>query len=212
MTRPNLPVILLLASSILVALASWRFVALDLVTAYQGMDPHILNRRALFLAHIVASPIALGVGAVQFLPRLRARRPGLHRWLGRLYAAAILVGGLAGLGLALDAVGGPVAGWGFGLLAVLWLAATAQAVRLAMLRRISAHRVWMIRSFALTFAAVTLRLQMPVLLGLGMDYPEASQILAWSCWVPNLAIAEWLVRRKARDSVPAAASAQTSRG
>jgi uncharacterized membrane protein len=203
-TRPSLPLIVLIALSGLVTLASWRFVALDLVTAYQGMEAHILDRRLAFLAHIVAAPVALAVGAVQFLPRLRARRPGLHRWLGRLYALAIVVGGVSGLRLALDAAGGPIAGWGFGLLAPFWLAATAQAIRHAIARRIARHRVWMIRSFALTFAAVMLRLQMPGLLALGMDYPEASQILAWSCRVPNLLIAEWLVRPARADQRAAA--------
>lgn len=207
MIRARLPLILVLVTSILVALASWRFALLDLATAFQSMEPHILARRALFLAHVAAAPIALATGAVQFLPRLRARRPGLHRWTGRLYGVAVLIGGVAGLGLAFHAIGGPVGGWGFGLLAVLWLGITAQAIRLAMARRIAEHRVWMIRSFALTFAAVTLRLQLPLLFALGMDYPDASRILAWSCWVPNLILALWLTRpRRAaphQDSTPA---------
>jgi len=53
----------------------------------------------------------------------------------------------------------------------------------------------MIRSFALTFAAFMLRLQLPMLFALGMDYPQASNVIAWACWVPNLSVAEWLVRR-----------------
>src|SRR5690606_34610916 len=125
-------------------------------------------------AHVVASPVALAIGAVQFLPRLRAARPGLHRWLGRAYGVAILVGGLGGLAMAPTASGGPVATWGFGLLAVLWIGTTAQAVRLAMARRFVEHRRWMARSYALTFGAVTLRLYLPFFLIGGMDYAQAS--------------------------------------
>jgi len=51
---------------------------------------------------------------------------------------------------------------------------------------------------ALTFAAVTLRLYLPVLggtLGFETGYP----IVAWLCWVPNLIVAEWILRRRARS-------------
>ena len=52
----------------------------------------------------------------------------------------------------------------------------------------------MTRNFALTFAAVTLRLQMP-LLAMGFGEEMGYRIVAWSCWIPNLLVAEWLVRR-----------------
>ena len=62
--------------------------------------------------------------------------------------------------------------------------------------RIAEHRQWMIRSFALTFAAVTLRLYLPVLFTVGnMDYFEASNYVAWLCWVPNILFAEVYLRR-----------------
>ena len=58
------------------------------------------------------------------------------------------------------------------------------------------HRCWMIRSYALTFAAVTLRLELPLFFIFGgMEYPVASSYVAWLCWVPNLFIAELYLRR-----------------
>jgi uncharacterized membrane protein len=184
--------------SISIALASYRFVTLGLDLAFDEMAGHIANRRTFFLIHVVAAPIALATGLLQFLPRLRARRPGLHRWTGRLYGVAILFGGVSGLVMASQAIGGPVAGWGFALLALAWLGTTANAIRLAMKRDIAQHRRWMIRSFALTFAAVTLRLQLPFFLLSGMDYAEASLYVAWLCWLPNVAVTEWALNRKAR--------------
>ena len=140
-------------------------------------------------------------GFLQFVARLRNGYPAIHRWVGRLYIFAILVGGAAGLTLAFGAIGGPIAGWGFGLLSLVWIATTLQAVRLAMAGRFAEHRRWMMRSFALTFAAVTLRLQLPVLIGFGgMSYADASIILAWSCWLPNLVFVEWLIARKPMNS------------
>lgn len=184
--------------SVLVAVSSFRFLLLPMAEAFPGMLGHLAERQTAFYGHVVASPIALAAGALQFWPRLRARRPALHRWTGRIYAVAILIGGVSGMALAFRAEGGPIAGWGFGVLSVLWLVFTAQAVRLAMAGRYAEHRTWMIRSFALTFAAATLRLQLGIAFAAGADYAPTSQWLAWTAWVPNLIFAEWLIRRPLR--------------
>jgi uncharacterized membrane protein len=87
-----------------------------------------------------ASGGALVVGSVLVVRALRTRRPRLHRTCGRIYVAACVVGGTSGLVLAVGASSGPVATAGFGLLAVLWLAATILAWRSAVGRRFAAHR------------------------------------------------------------------------
>ncbi|HHS94323.1 MAG TPA: DUF2306 domain-containing protein [Rhodobacterales bacterium] len=189
--------------SLLVALMSYRFLALGLGMAFPDMGPHIDFGRIAFLAHVSAAPVALALGMFQFAPRIRQNRPGLHLWMGRLYGVAILIAGLGALAMTPTDNGGLAAKLGFGLLAVLWLGTTAYAIRLAMARRIAAHRRWMIRSFALTFAAVTLRLYLAPMMLAGMNYAEAIPILAWACWVPNLVIAEWLLARRGRGRVAA---------
>lgn len=194
---------LVASSSALVALVSLRFLILGLGDAFGGMDGHIADRRLLFILHVAASPVALVIGAFQFLPKKGRSALARHRWLGRTYAAAVLTGGIAGLGLAIGIPERPVAATGFGLLAVLWMATTGMAVRYAIRRQITEHRKWMIYSFALTFAAVTLRIQMPFVFasGLAGTYDEASNILAWSCWIPNLVFAWWLLERTAAKPV-----------
>lgn len=182
--------------SLLIALTSYRFLAFPLELGFPDFLDHITNRRTLFLMHIAAAPVALAVGAFQFMPKLRAKRSGLHRWMGRIYGLSILIGGIGALGIGVTAIGGPVAQVGFTLLAILWLATTANAVRLAMQRNIVEHRKWMIRSFALTFAAVTLRLQLPFFFAGGYDYAAASLWVAWTCWVPNLIVAERIIRTR----------------
>jgi len=182
-------------AALAVALVSYRFLALGLETAFPSMLGHIAGRNFVFLLHISASPIALILGLFQFQTRLRKTHPVLHRWSGRVYGLAVLTGGIAGLVLALGSFDRPIAALGFGTLAILWLGATAQAIRLAMTGRIAEHRRWMIRSFALTFAAVTLRLALPFFFILGgMDYAEASNFVGWICWIPNLIIAELYLR------------------
>ena len=87
---------------------------------------------------------------------------------------------------------------------LLWLGTTGYGIQLARMGNIAAHREWMIRSFALTAAALTLRLLLGGFMALGYDYHEVSHILAWACWVPNLLIAEWLVVRCKRRRIAAA--------
>ncbi|HRW75900.1 MAG TPA: DUF2306 domain-containing protein, partial [Saprospiraceae bacterium] len=94
------------------------------------------------------------------------------------------------------ATGGWIACLGFTLLALAWLITTWTAWRRILVRNTEAHRRWMMRSYALTFAAVTLRLWLPLFTGaFGMDFIPAYQIIAWLCWVPNLLVGEWMIRR-----------------
>lgn len=146
-------------------------------------------------AHIFASALALLIGPLQFIAPLRRAWPRLHRWLGRLYlGVAVAVGGLAGLYMSVFASGGLVGKLGFACLALAWLYTGARAYLAARELNFAAHRRWMIRNFALSFAAVTLRLYLPGALWLQLPGTPAYAAIAWLCWVPNLLVAEWLAR------------------
>lgn len=143
------------------------------------------------VTHFFFGGIVLIAGAFQFHQGLRKRHLTLHRWLGRVYVIGVTLGGVAGLLLAVNSNGGLVAHFGFGMLAVLWLFTTLTAYLAARARDIDAHRAWMTRSYALTLAAVTLRLYLPLSMIAGIEFEAAYQAIAWLCWVPNLLIAEW---------------------
>ncbi len=180
-----------------VALVSWRFIPLGVAASMDFMLYHMQDRPIALFAHIGLAPVALFVMPFQFSTRLRAKRPGLHRWMGRIYGISIVLAAVAGLSLAMTTEAGSIAAVGFGLLAIVWLATTVWAVWLAMTKRIALHKRWMIRSGALTFAAVTLRLYLPIL-AMTFGFETGYSIVAWLCWVPNLLIAElWLLPRYA---------------
>lgn len=62
---------------------------------------------------------------------------------------------------------------------------------------IATHRQWMMRNFALTFAAVTLHIYLNILTGpLEISFAEAYASVAWISWVPNLLIVEWFLLRR----------------
>jgi uncharacterized membrane protein len=179
--------------SVSVALFSYRFLLPDPMVGKEiAMN---LMRHPWLPIHATLAATALLVGPMQFLPRLRARAPKVHRSIGKLYVAACLGAAPAGLVLAAGSSAGPVAQWGFGVLAVLWFAATAYALRLAMSGRIAEHRRWMVRSFAMTFAAVTLRIYLPIAPALGYDFLPAYVAISWLAWVPNLLVAELYLNR-----------------
>jgi uncharacterized membrane protein len=146
--------------------------------------------------HVFASAVALALGPFQFSTKLRTRLLRLHRWLGRLYLVGVLVGGIAGLFMAFHAFGGRVAHLGFALLAIAWLYTGLRAYVAIRARDIPLHRRWMVRNFALTLAAVTLRLYLPASLAAGA-FEVAYPVIAWVCWVPNLLVAELMLRREA---------------
>lgn len=139
------------------------------------------------LTHMLIAPIALLLGPFQFYPKLRTRYPQVHRWSGRVYVTACVVAGIAGLAASPYASGGPVAGLGFGILAVLWVSTTLGAWRAAVRRRFALHRLLMRFSYAMTFGAVTLRLQIPLGFVLGYSsYSAMSVWLAYTSWIPNV--------------------------
>jgi len=120
--------------------------------------------------------------------------------MGRGYVVAVLVGGLGALGLAPLSQAGLVTHIGFGLLAVLWLTATAQAYFSIRAGDQVNHRDWVIRRYSLTLAAVTLRVYLPLSQAAGIPFADAYQAIAWVCWVPNLVAAEWVVLRRRSSS------------
>lgn len=149
-----------------------------------------------FYIHIMLGGLALLTGWSQFLKKFRSRNLSTHRVLGKIYMISVTLSGLSGFYIALYAEGGLVAKAGFVGLALSWLYTTSQGYFAVRKGNIDSHKKWMIRSYALTFAAVTLRIWLPMLqYGFGMDFLSAYVIIAWLCWVPNLAWAEWKVRR-----------------
>jgi uncharacterized membrane protein len=154
------------------------------------------SQRTGIYTHVFASVVALALGPFQFSAALRARLPALHRWSGRLYlAVGVLVGGLAGLFMAAHAFGGAASRLGFACLALGWLYTGLRAYLAIRARDVASHRRWMVRNFALTFAAVTLRLWLPASVASGIAFEAAYPVIAWLCWVPNLLAAELLFNR-----------------
>lgn len=165
------------------------------------MRPPFLQQRFLMMPvaatlHLAASAVALLAGALQHNATIRGRFLNFHRWTGRTYVVAVFLGGTAAFALATASQYGLPTHVGFGLLAALWLTATGMAYWRIRAGDQSSHQRWMIRSYALTFAAVMLRIYLPVSQMVGIPFEPAYQTIAWLCWVPNLVVAEWLILQR----------------
>lgn len=150
-------------------------------------------------AHTLGGAIASVIGPFQFVGALRRRYPRWHVWLGRIYLICVGSGALAGLYLSPNSAARNNFGIAFIALALAWLYTGTMAYTTIRARQVEAHRRWMIRNFALTYAAVTLRIEMPLFIIVGGLSPTtALDIVGWFCWVPNLILVElWMRRRRA---------------
>lgn len=147
-------------------------------------------------AHLFGAGLALALAPLQLWQGLRNRVPRAHRLVGWLYAFGVLIGGLGGLALAPNAHAGWASGAGFLLLALVWLATTGLGIGHAVAGRFGEHRRWMLRSVALTAAAITLRLTLAVGQGaLHLPFATVYVFAAWSCWTVNLLVVELWLRR-----------------
>ncbi|HEX5874473.1 MAG TPA: DUF2306 domain-containing protein [Pyrinomonadaceae bacterium] len=173
---------------VFVALFSYRY-----LLGTSDVPPFIainLFRNPWLIIHVAGAATALLVGPLQFSSALRSRVPMVHRLLGRVYVVSCLLGGAAAFVLAFGTSTGWISTAGFASLAVGWIITTSLAWRRAMQGQFIDHRAWMIRSFALTFAAVTLRLYLPLLPLFSIPFIQGYRAISFLCWVPNLLAVE----------------------
>ena len=152
-----------------------------------------------FYIHITFGGIAMLTGWTQFSQKIRDRNLNTHRALGKIYVGAVVLSSTAGFYIAMFASGGITCVLGFGSLALAWLFTVLMAYTRILKRDIKQHESWMIRNYALTFAAVTLRIYLPLATQLmHWDFTASYRVISWLCWVPNLLVAEMIVNKRSR--------------
>src|SRR5690606_38698774 len=139
---------------------------------------------------------ALLTGWSQFSRKLRVKKLELHRNLGKIYVLSALISGICGIYIGFYASGGLVPSLGFISLGIVWLFTTIRAYVAIRKKDISLHQGMLVYSYAACFAAVTLRVWLPLLTIVLGEFLLAYKIVAWLCWVPNIIFAHFWVRRK----------------
>lgn len=149
----------------------------------------------MFYTHILLGGFALMIGWSQFSRTWRLKYLKWHRRVGVAYVISAVLSGSSGLYIAYYATGGWVSVLGFACLAIVWLFTTIKAFIAVKNGRIIKHQKFMIFSYAACFAAVTLRIWLPLLSAAFGSFIPAYRIVAWLCWVPNIVVAFVTTRR-----------------
>jgi uncharacterized membrane protein len=152
--------------------------------------PNLKLHRIALAFHASCAGVALLIGPFQIAEWFRIRWRKVHRTLGWVYVVAVTIAAVSAIVLAPQANFGPIAGLGFFSLAVAWIIATGTALGMAIEHRFNDHRRWMLRSYALTAAAITLRILLPASAVMGLPPGASYRAIAWMCWLINLAIVE----------------------
>jgi uncharacterized membrane protein len=148
-----------------------------------------------FYTHIILGGISLLVGWTQFSSKIRIRNLTLHKKIGKIYIISVILSSIAGIYIGFFATGGLVCVLGFICLGIIWFYTTLKAYLYIKKKQIEQHQKMMIYSYAACFAAVTLRIWLPILTLIYDDSVKAYVIVAWLCWIPNLIVARLITRR-----------------
>ena len=175
------------------------FAFVNALEALRYLLPHVpfpvqmenfVQRRLALSLHALGGAIALLAGPLQFVPRFRESNWNRHRLLGWIYCGANSLGWCASLWIAPHSQTGWIASAAFLALGAAWIVTTALAVRVILRGDVIGHRRWMIRSFALTAAAITLRMYLPLIFVFHWPFSIGYPAIAWLCWLPNVLAAE----------------------
>jgi len=146
-----------------------------------------------FYTHVYSAIFVLLAGFFQLNTTLLKSFPLIHRNIGKFYVFTVLfLSAPSGLFIGLFANGGFYSKISFVTLSILWFYFTLKGFTAIKNKNITKHKAFMLRSFALTFSAVTLRFWKVILVYLFHPAPmDLYQIIAWLGWIPNVLIVEY---------------------
>lgn len=159
---------------------------------------HIGYWRISFYIHVFTSVLVLPAGLTQFSRQVLYRHPLWHRRAGMLYVVTVLcLSAPTGLLMGIHANGGWPARTSFILLSLCWFACTLLAWLQVRKKNYEAHANWMLRSYALTLSAIGLRTYAWLfdVFNVHMQPRTVYILIAWLSWVPNLLVAQWLIKK-----------------
>ncbi len=153
-----------------------------------------------FYIHIAAGAICIGTALIQFSRYILKKTKAIHRWSGRLYVFVVLfLGAPTGLYMSFFAKGSFWERALFMFMAAFWFITTLYGLTTILKKNVLAHKIWMIRSYAMAMTAVTFRVYHIAFYLLGWDHLENYELSLWISVIGNMLAAEWIIYRKSRN-------------
>jgi uncharacterized membrane protein len=122
------------------------------------MDAVFARHPTLTMIHIVPGLLFVVLAPLQFVKRLRTRRPAVHRWMGRVALVSGLIAGVTALVMSpIMTLGGVNQAVATMFFALIFLFALMRAFIYIRNGNVALHRQWMIRAFAIGLAVATIR-------------------------------------------------------
>ncbi len=180
---------------------SKNFMVDPMFESFMSRKDSLLHNQSLWIAmirvHILLAVISLLTGPLGILKKIRVKSIKFHRWNGRLYVLSIILNFIPGVYVSFFATGGWPSTVGFLILNILWLGTTLLGYWHIKNKKIVPHSQWMIRSFFLSFANMTIYIIVAIAHHIThIPYGTSYMIAVWLCWMINLVVAEMIIRKK----------------
>jgi Predicted membrane protein (DUF2306) len=152
-----------------------------------------------FYIHVAAGSLCIGTALIQFSRYILKNSKAIHRISGKIYVAVVLfLGAPTGLYMAFFAKGSFWERALFIFMAGWWFITTLYGLSTIHKRNIVAHKIWMMRSYAMAMTAVTFRVYHLVFYIMGWDHLENYEISLWISVVGNMLFAEWIIYKQSK--------------
>ena len=155
-----------------------------------------------FYIHIAAGAVCIGTALIQFSRYILKRSKAIHRVSGKIYVSVVLfLAAPTGLYMSFFAKGSFWERSLFMFMAGWWFVTTLYGLSTIHKRNVIAHKVWMIRSYAMAMTAVTFRVYHILFYLLGWDHLENYELSLWISVIGNMFFAEWVIWRQSKQYI-----------
>jgi hypothetical protein len=155
---------------------------------------------ASFYTHIFAGMFCIGAALIQFSRQILKKKKAIHVWSGRIYVFVVLVlGAPTGLFMSFFAKGSFWERALFMFMAVFWFYTTQKGLTTILKKNVLAHKIWMMRSYAMAMTAVTFRVYHIIFYLVDWDHLANYELSLWISVIGNMLVAEWLIYRRSKS-------------
>jgi len=180
-----------------IAVASYQFMVEGITRGADHVAYHIENVGVILAVHMITGGLAILLVPIQVSRMWRRGDRRKHVYLGWLLVPIVAIAALTTPPISFNMNEPFWSELGFAMGSIAWFCALVMGIWSIKTKQFERHRRWMVMMAALSFGAVSFRLQLPIL-RLFWDMDVVFPYLGWTCWVPNVLVVAWWWHRQVR--------------